>query len=286
MHQMPIPRNLISDSALLQETFDLLTEKGGRATFTEIVDVIFHLANADSDLAASLVADLVNNDRRFELEPPHLLIAADGIELRPLPEVEFVVLDVEAIATKTQPARIIELGAYRVRAGEIIDEFQTLINPETRLPRFIAALTGISDEMLSASPMFPEIVDAWLGFAGDAVLVAHNSDFDLLLINREIARVYPGHRLRNSDLCTVELARHMLPNLESHKLDALADHFGIDIPERHRAAGDARATARILLCLLDQLELEGVRSLAEARGFRSRNRSRSGEPALQLALDV
>ncbi len=283
---MTVPRNLISDSTLVQETFDLLAEKGGRAPLTDVVDVIFRFSHAGQDLAASLVADLINNDLRFKIEAPHLVAVADNTELRALNEVDFVVLDVEAVAKKTQPARMIELGAYRVRAGEIIDEFQTLINPESRLPRFIATLTGISDEMLATAPKFSDIVDAWLDFAGDAVLVAHNSDFDLPLLNQEIARVYPGCRMRNAELCTVNLARRALRKLESHKLDALADHFGIEIPERHRAAGDALATARILLRLLDQLEMEGVRSLAEARGFRARDKSARADLDLQLAVDV
>ena len=283
---MSVPRNLISNSALVQETFDLLTERGGRATFTELVDVIFRLSHADQDLAQSLVADLIKSDLRFRIESPFLTIVADSIETKPLIEIEFVVLDVEAIATRTIPARVIELGAYRIRGGEISAEYQTLINPESRLPRFVAELTGISDDMLTAAPKFADIVEAWLDFAGDAVLVAHNSDFDLPLLNREIARVYPGCRMRNAELCTVNLARRLLRNLESHKLDALADHFGIEIPERHRAAGDALATARILIHLLDQLEIEGVGSLAEARSFRAKNESRGAEVDLQLALDV
>jgi DNA polymerase-3 subunit epsilon len=101
------------------------------------------------------------------------------------------------------------------------------------------------------------------------VLVAHNSNFDLNLLNQEIARVFPGCRMRNPDLCTVQLARRVTPALEGHNLDALADHFGIEIKERHRAAGDARATAQVLLRLLDELEIGGVRTLHEARNFNS-----------------
>src|SRR5712691_7783681 len=283
---MDVPRNLISDSALVQETFDLLSANGGRAAFTEIADVVFRLSRADEELSALLVADLIRNDPRFRIEAAHLAIVADDAELRLLNEIDFVVLDVEAIVARTQPARIIELGAYRVRGGQIRDDFQTLINPETRLPRFIATMTGISDEMLAAAPRFPEIVDAWLAFAGDAVLVAHNSSFDLPLLNREIARVFPGYRLRNHDLCSVNLARHLVLNSDGHNLDALADHFGIENPERHRAAGDALTTAHILIRLLDQLEASGVRTLAGARTFRANAEPRGAELDLQLALDV
>jgi len=283
---MEIPRNLISDSALLQDTFDLLTANGGRAAFTEIADVVFRLSHAGEELAALLVADLIRNDPRFRIEAAHLAIVDDDTELRSLNEIDFIVLDVEAIVARTQPARIIELGAYRVRDGQIRDDFQTLINPEAPLPRFIATMTGISDEMLVAAPRFAEIVGAWLAFAGDAVLVAHNSSFDLPLLNREIARVFPGYRLRNHELCTVNLARHLVLNSDGHNLDALADHFGIENPERHRAAGDALTTARILLRLLDQLEAGDVRTLVEARTFRASAETPGAELDLQLTLDI
>jgi DNA polymerase III epsilon subunit family exonuclease len=279
-------RNLISDSALVQETFDLLSKNGGRATFTEIVDVVFRLAHADEELAASLVGDLVRGDPRFSIEAAHLTILDDPIERRPLSEIDFVVLDVEAIGARGVPARIIELGAYHVRSGKIIDEFQTLIDPAVPLPRFIAALTGISDEMLKGAPKFAEIVDAWLDFAGDAVLVAHNSTFDLALLNQEIARVFPGCRMRNVELCTVKLARRLMRALDSHNLDALAEHFGLEIAQRHRAASDARATAQLLLRLLDQLDAQGVHTLIEARSFRANGEAVGGALGLQLALDV
>lgn len=283
---MEVPRNLISDSALVQDTFDLLSASGGRAAFTEIADAVLRLSHVGEDLAALLVSDLIRNDPRFRIEAAHLATVDDDTQLRPLNEIDFVVLDVEAIVARAQPARIIELGAYRVHRGQIIDDFQTLINPEARLPRFIATMTGISDEMLAAAPTFGEIVNAWLEFAGEAVLVAHNSNFDLPLLNREIARIFPGYRMRNPELCTVSLARRLVSNSEGHNLDALADHFGIENPERHRAAGDALTTARILLRLLDQLDEHGVRTLAEAREFRAKVEPPDTAIDLQLAFDV
>ena len=278
-------RNLISDSALVQETFELLSQNGGRLTVTEIVDVIFRLSHADEELAASLIGDLVRNDPRFRVEASHLTITQDPIEHRLLSEVDFVVLDVEAIGAKGLPARIIELGAYHVRSGKIIDEFQSLIDPGVPLPRFIAALTGISDRMLKSAPKFAQIADAWLDFAGDAVLVAHNSKFDLALLNREIGRVFPGCRMRNAELCTVKLARRIMCNLENHNLDALAQHFGLEIAERHRAASDALATAEVFLRLLDRLDSHGVCTLLEARTFRATAEAVAGAK-IQSALDV
>ena len=279
-------RNLISDSALVQETFELLSKNGGRLTVTEIVDVVFRLSHAEEGLAASLIGDLVRNDPRFSLAAGHLTINQDPVEHRPLREVDFVVLDVEAIGTKGLPARAIELGAYHVRSGKITDKFQSLIDPGVPLPRFIAALTGISDAMLKGAPKFGEIADAWLDFAGDAVLVAHNSKFDLALLNREIGRVFPGCRMRNAELCTVKLARRIMGNLDNHNLDALAEYFGLEIAERHRAASDALATAEVFLRLLDRLESQGVRTLSEARAFRDASETPGGILKLQSALDV
>ena len=283
---MEAHRNLISDSALVQETFDLLRQNGGRSSFTEIVDVVFRLSHADEELAASLVSDLVRDDPRFSVQADHLAIIDDNIEARSLNDLDFVVLDVEAIGARAVPARIIELGAYHLRSGKIIDEFQTLINPGLPLPRFISALTGITDEMLALAPRFADIVGAWLSFSGEAVLVAHNAMFDLALLNQEIARIFPGCRMRNQELCTVKLARRIMHNLNSHTLDSLAEHFGFEIPERHRAAGDARATVQILLRLLDQLEAHGVHTLMEARNFRIDAEALGGKLDLQLALDV
>jgi len=277
------PRNLISDSPLVQETFDFVLESGGRAAFTDITDSIFHLANATQDLAAGLVGDLVQNDPRFIVDPPYLSVQPNEIETVPLSKVEFVVVDVEATAGKSLPTRIIEIGACRVTHGEITDEFQALVNPELPLPPFIATLTGISEEMLAAAPAFSEVVTAWLDFVGDAVLAAHNSNFDVTLINKEIARVFPGCRMRNAELCTVQLARRVMPTLEKHHLDALAEHFGFQITERHRAAGDARATARVLLHLLDELEMRGVKTLSKARKFRAPQAATA--PLLELAID-
>lgn len=281
---MPRPLNLISDSPLVQETYDFVLESGGQATFTEVTDLIFHLTNATEDLAASLIADLVQNDPRFVTDDKYLTIRPNETETRSLNDVEFVVVDVEAIAGKSIPTRVIEIGACRVTHGEIVDQFETLVNPELPLPPFISTLTGITDEMLATEPTFPAIAEAWLNFAGDAVLAAHNSNFDVTLLNQEIARVFPGCRMRNAELCTVQLARRMMPELEKHHLDALADRFGFQVTERHRAAGDARATARVLLRMIDELEIRGVRTLAEARKFRARRNS--ARPELQLAFDA
>jgi DNA polymerase III epsilon subunit family exonuclease len=277
-----IPGNLISDSTLVNETFEFVNDNGGRASFLTIAETIFSLGNISADLAASLVRELIQNDRRFLIEAEYLATQPEPSNSVSLRDLEFVVLDVEAAHERKMPARIIEIGAYRVRGGEVLDEFETLINPETSVPKFLANLTGISDEMLTSAPKFVDMTRAFLDFIGDAVLVAHNANFDLPLLNREINRVFAGHRLRNAHLCTVDLARRLVPQLDSHRLDAVAAYFQVGIPRRHRAADDALATARVFLRLLDYLAENGISTLSEARRFQTK----LPEGELQLAFDA
>ena len=261
---MPLYPNLVSDSTLVQDTIDLLTGSGGRAAATEIVDAVFKLSHVDDELAGLLVADLIRNDRRFKIENHTVELLRDDRQSRLLKDLDFVVVDVEATGAKTPPNRLIELGAYRIRNGRIVDKFLSLVNPEIPIPRFVASLTGISNEMVKLAPVFADVAPQWLDFVSDSVLIAHNSNFDTNFLNHEISRVYPGHRMVNPHLCTVKLSRRVLPELLNHRLDTLAEHFSIPIASRHRAGCDALATAQIFLQLLTKLEeSHGVKDLAD-----------------------
>ena len=265
---MPPYSNLVSDSTLVQDTIDLLNTSGGRAAASEIVDAVFKLSHIDDELAGLLVADLIRNDRRFKICDNTVELLADDSHSRLLKDLEFVVVDVEATGAKTPPNRLIELGAYKIRRAKIVDKFHSLVNPEIPIPRFVASLTGISNEMVRRAPMFAEVAPRWLDFVSDSVLVAHNAPFDTSFLNHEISRVYPGHRMVNPHLCTVKLSRRVLPQLLNHRLDTVADHFSISIVSRHRAGSDALATAEIFIMLLAKLEeVHGVKDLAAARNF-------------------
>jgi DNA polymerase III epsilon subunit family exonuclease len=265
---MPPYSNLVSDSTLVQDTIDLLNTSGGRAAATEIVDAVFKLSHIDDELAGLLVADLIRNDRRFKISDNTVELLADDSHARLLKDLEFVVVDVEATGAKTPPNRLIELGAYKIRGGHIVDHFLSLVNPEIPIPRFVASLTGISNDMVRQAPVFAELAPRWLDFVSDSVLVAHNAPFDTSFLNHEISRVYPGHRMINPHLCTVRLCRRVLPELGNHRLDTIASHFSIPIVSRHRAGSDALATAEIFIMLLTRLEENhGVKDLAAARNF-------------------
>jgi len=265
---LPYP-NLVSDSTLVQDTIDLLTCSGGRAAASEIVDAVFKLSHIDDELAGLLVADLIRNDRRFKIiENNTVELQKDDSQTRALKDLDFVVVDVEATGAKTPPNRLIELGAYRIHGRRIVDKFLSLVNPEIPIPRFVASLTGISNEMVKNAPVFADVAPQWLDFVSDSVLIAHNAPFDTSFLNHEISRVYPGHRMVNPHLCTVRLSRRALPDLSNHRLDTIASHFSIPIASRHRAGSDALATAEIFLLLLTELEeTHGIKDLAAARNF-------------------
>ena len=264
-----VRRNLVSDSVFVQETIEMLRQYGGRASAASIADLVLKLSDMDAELAAILVTDLIKDDHRLCIQDGSMveLISSEDVEARLLREADFVVVDLETTGAKSPPGRITEIGAYRISQGRIVAEFQTLVNPETVIPPFIVQLTGITNEMVKDAPIFADVAHDWLDFAEEAVLVAHNAPFDVRFLNHEIARVFPGRRMINSHLCTVKLSRKIFPGLMNYRLHTVAEHFAIQILNRHRAADDALATAEIFLRMLDRLNQHGVQDVAGARLF-------------------
>jgi DNA polymerase III epsilon subunit family exonuclease len=262
-------RSLVPDSALVEETVQLLRARGGRARAEEVAETVLQLPSLEPQLASILVSELVKDDWRLGVsEQTHeVLMLCEDDDCRPLSETDFVVFDLETTGPKMPPSRIMELGACRVSRGRIVAEFQTLVNPQMPIPPFISGLTGIRDEMVVSAPTFDRIAADWLDFADTSVLVAHNAVFDVRFINHELSHVFPGRRMMNAHLCTVSLARRALPELKSFRLGALAEHFSVRHNSRHRAGDDARATAEVFLVLLELLERNGVRDVAGARSF-------------------
>lgn len=264
---MPPCSNLICESLLISETIDFLVSVGGAASAVSVVDYVMRIARPEPGLARLLVLELVERDPRLALtedtvelcEPDHSAIA--------LEETEYVVFDLETTGAKAPPCRITEIGAYRVKNFEVTDEFHTLVNPEMPIPPFITSLTGISDKMVKCAPRFCDVVDDFLGFIGDSVLVAHNARFDMGFLNHEVGRVYEDYRVANPSLCTVQLSRTLLPHIENHKLKTVANYFSIELINHHRASEDARATAGIFVNLLRDLRTNGVRNLGGVKKF-------------------
>ena len=265
----PYP-NLISESFLIDETIALLRSFDGKASAVSVVDFVMKIRKPDRNLAKLLVADLIARDPRLTLNDDIVELANDSFRDRDVKETEFVVFDLETTGAKSPPCRITEIGAYRVKGGEVLEEFQTLLNPEMPIPPFITGLTGISDEMVADAPFFTDVAHDFLNFIGDSVLVAHNSGFDMRFLNHEIGRVFPDYKLANPCLCTVQLSRKLLPNILNHKLVTVAEHYSIDLINHHRASADAYATAHIFVKLLAKMQSKGVSDLATIRGYSSK----------------
>lgn len=265
---MPPYRNLISDSLLITETIDLLLSHGGRAPVVKVVDYVMKMGKTSPDLAKLLASDLVEKDSRLFLNEDFLELIQKDFSQNVLLETEFVVFDLETTGAKTPPCRITEIGAYKIKNGAIVEEFQTLVNPETPIPPFITGLTGISDQMVKNAPRFAEIASDFLDFIGDSVLVAHNAHFDIRFLNHEIGRMFEDYRVGNPHLCTVNLSRKLLPDLENHRLHTVAEYYSIFIKNRHRAADDALATANIFCNFLVAMSDEGIIELSEAQKLR------------------
>ena len=261
---MPIYHNLISDSLLINETIQLLQSSGGSAPAVKVVDYVMKI-RTEPDFAKTLVLDLVETDPRLQLNENNLELVPKKFANRRLDETDYVVFDLETTGAKTPPCRITEIGAYRVQAGKITDEFHTLVNPETPIPFFITQLTGISDRMVRHEPKFRDVAEDFLDFIGDSVLVAHNANFDMRFLNHEISLIHGDYRVANPHLCTVQLSRKLLPHIDNHRLNTVAGYFNVALVNHHRAAEDARATAHIFINLLEDLHARGVKDLATAK---------------------
>jgi len=167
----------------------------------------------------------------------------------------FVVVDVETTGLSPRDGGITEIAMIKVRNGMLWDEYTTLVNPLMPIPDEVTILTGIDDEMVADAPTAEEVAPAISEFLGAGVFTAHNAPFDLGFVNSTLAK---GNieRIQNPVLCTCKLARRLLPNLYSKSLGPVAKQLGIRNSHRHRASGDAYATAQVLICFLNKLEEE------------------------------
>jgi DNA polymerase III subunit epsilon len=217
------------------------------------------------------------------VQPPRIVAPADM-----LASLSYVVVDVETTGARAWAGdRITEIAAVVVRDGEVREVFETLVNPQRPIPPFITALTNISWAMVKDAPVFADVCDRLLDVMQGHVFVAHNAAFDWRFVTAEVTRAN-GRRLSGRQLCTVRLARKLLPQLRSRSLDHVAHHYGVTIGARHRAAGDAIATAHVLLRLLRDARDRGCESwpALEELVAKRKARKRRGRPsAMPRSMD-
>ncbi len=181
-----------------------------------------------------------------------------------LTDVTFVVVDLETTGGSAQDCEITEIGAVKVRAGEVLGEFQTLVRPTAAIPGFITVLTGISNSMVATAPRIAVALPAFLEYARGSVLVAHNASFDMAFLRAACSRTsqpWPDFTV----LDTVHLSRQLVTRDESpnHKLSSLARVFAAATTPDHRALHDARATVDVLHGLIARVGNQGVHTLED-----------------------
>jgi DNA polymerase III subunit epsilon len=242
-----------------------LLEERGPLPPVEAARHLFASRSIPAELASTLVTEVCAGDSRIDCTGAAVTLAAAPDPL--LDEAEFVVFDLETTGLSAQTSRICELAAVRVRALELVDSFQSLVDPGLPLPEPVARLTGLHDRELRGAPGVRTVVGCFLSFAGNAPLVAHNARFDQRFLERQLGR-RESRRLAEPPLCTAALARRLLAGrVRRVSLSSLAVFFGVSTAPCHRALPDAEATAEVLVRLVELAQELGARRVSELRAL-------------------
>ena len=160
----------------------------------------------------------------------------------------YAIVDIETTGGHASANGITEISVYVHDGNRVIKHFETLINPQQHIPRFITSLTGIDNDMVADAPAFDEIADVLFEILNDNIFIAHNVNFDYSFIKHQLKQ--SGYDLTAKKLCTVRLGRKVFPGLPSYSLGNLCRSLKINIENRHRAGGDAKATVKLFEYML------------------------------------
>lgn len=257
---------LLRDGQVVQGAVDgdvLATEVGSAATEAEVsaeasdTAVPVPVSRAGASVADASIAPVV---RRTRARPDHS---------PELASMRFAVVDVETTGSHTNGAdRITEIAIVPVQGLQVGEPWEQLVQPGKLIPPFIQALTGISNAMVANAPMFHEIADEVIARLDGQMFTAHNAAFDRRFVASELLRTRHIF-LDGQSLCTVRLARRLLPSLPRRSLDRVCEYFGIANAGRHRAGGDALATAHCLVRMLHIAQDDGLTTWAQLQRFLS-----------------
>ena len=256
----------------LDRLVDILEERGPLPA-VEAARSLFATSSISTGLACSLLDDITAGDSRVVCTGTTVTLTERGPDPF-LEEAEFVVFDLETTGLSAARSQICEVGAVRVRALELVDSFESLVNPGVALPDPVARLTGLRERELRSAPPAAEVLPDFLIFAADTLLVAHNARFDQSFLERQLLLLH-GRRLSEPTLCTAALARRLLEGpLRRVGLASLANFFGVPTTPCHRALPDAEATAQVLVHLIGLAQERGARRVSELRALAAPRRRR------------
>jgi DNA polymerase III subunit epsilon len=274
------------DPLLVARALDYLA--AGPARAQDLVAAVCQLPRVPATVAEHMAAALLSGVPAIGRDQAGFWALRAASQPLPCPSLRldalsYAVVDLETTGGRPLHGdRITEIAAVVVRRGEIADVYETLVNPERPIPPWVTALTRITWSMVKDAPRFGAVCDRLLDVLEGHVFVAHNARFDWGFLCAEIERA-TGRLLDGRRLCTVKLARKLLPQLRRRSLDHVAHYYGVEITARHRAAGDAIATARVLVRLLAEARDRGCETWEDLDRLLApapRRRRRRRPPAL------
>lgn len=241
-----------------RQLHQFLSEHGGVAGASQLLDVVFDGRGRDSAFGRFFLGSLLADDPRFvEADDGSWRLAEEHVLEVELSRAPFVVVDLETTGHRPDDEGVTEIGAIRLEGLREVGRFQTLVHPGRSIPSFVTKLTGISDAMVARAPVIRDVIGDFAEFAAGAVLVAHNAAFDARLLDHA-SRRHLGRPLGLAHVCTVRLAQRLLPELRRTSLEALGEHFGLTPSRRHRAMADAEMTAELLARFIAIVQERGV----------------------------
>ncbi|MFA4966625.1 MAG: 3'-5' exonuclease [Candidatus Margulisiibacteriota bacterium] len=204
-----------------------------------------------------MMHDLLESESFKKLEQEYKFLSRAREQVYQLENDDFVILDTETTGLDPANSEIIEIAALKVKNKEIVDIFNHLVKPANPIPDNITKINGITNEMVEESPTLGNITYKFLDFIGGSTLMMHNAEFDLSFINHHIFTPRKKE-LGSPSICTLKVSRFVLPQLQSHKLSSLAQHFGIPVKNSHRALGDVETTFELWFKLTPLLRDKGI----------------------------
>ena len=247
MDALITPKDLVNTAIRWGHKAIAVTDHGNVQGFPEVMLALEKAADADLKILYGMEAYFVNDTARCIFGNKY-----------PAFDDEMVVFDIETTGLSNRTCKIIEIGAVKIKAGEIIDRFDIFVDPEEPISEFITNLTSITDEMVKGAPKEREAIEQFLAFAGDSMLIAHNAAFDVGFIR--VAAERSGIPFTNSYLDTVGLSKYLNNGIKNHKLDTIAKFYELPEFHHHRAEDDAAILAEIFFVMQKRLRGEGITS--------------------------
>ena len=174
---------------------------------------------------------------------------------------EFVVVDIETTGLSPKIDKITEIAAYKIINGKITDTFKSLVNPEIEISQEIIELTGITNEMVSDADKVDKVLKSFLEFCGNAIIVAHNAEFDVSFIKYNLSLI--GIEYKPTIIDTLALTRGLAPDLKRFRLNDVCEALGVELKNHHRADNDAEATALVFIKLCEKLKAKEVSNIQD-----------------------